>query len=150
VLALRLLLAATFLVSLPFGLCSSSSDTGSATDQNKALKIALGAIGGPIAVPLLGTNYNCTIHVTHQPAAPQSPFHNVSGSCLWTAERQGNLWLVTFSETWFCKDWAATVPNYPDCSPPADTHEWQYQVDLASSSAQLITNKGPFAPDQHS
>jgi hypothetical protein len=146
-LPLRLLFAAIFLVSLPFGFCSSS-DTSS--EQTAALKAALIMIGDdPNNLPTIGQNFDCVIAVTNQPAAPASQFHNVSGSCLWTVEKQGSVWLVSFSETWFCNDWSAKVPNFPDCVPPNGTHEWHYQVDLRGGTTQLIENRGPFAPDQH-
>ena len=147
-LSLRLLLAAIFLVGLPFGLCSSS-DNSSAADQLRAIKVALAAIGdNPNTVPVLGSEYQCTIHVSVQPQPPASPFHDVQGHCMWTLLQQGNLWLVTFHESWLCDDWSAPVPGYPACVPPIGSHQWQYQV-YPDSSVQEITSSGPYAPDQH-
>jgi hypothetical protein len=149
VLPLRLLFAAVFLVSLPFGLCSSSPDTTPSAGQVKALRSALAAIGDdPNELPPLAQNYDCTINVTIQANPPASPFHDVHGKCIWTVEQQGNVWIATFKETWLCDDWSATAAGYPPCEPPTGVHEWQYQVD-ASGAVQEIENKGPFAPDQH-
>jgi hypothetical protein len=143
----RLVLVLAFLVSLPFGLCNGSNGDTQAADQLKALKAAMAVIGDdPNNVPPIGQDYNCTISIGHQPAPPASPFKPVLGTCRWIVLTQGNVWLVTFRENWFCKDWSATVTGYPPCQDPTGTHAWQYQVD-AKGSVQEISNTGAFAPD---
>jgi hypothetical protein len=143
----RLVFLLTFLVSLPFGLCNGSSGSTQAADPVKALKAAMVAIGDdPNSVPPIGQNYDCTISIRSQPAPPASPLNPVPGTCLWTVLQQGNLWLVTFRETWFCKDWSANVTGYPPCQDPTGFHEWQYQVDIRGP-VQEISSTGAFAPD---
>lgn len=143
----RLVFLLTFLVSLPFGLCNGSSGSTQAADPVKALKAAMVAIGDdPNSVPPIAQNYDCTISIRSQPTPPASPLNPVPGTCLWTVLQQGNLWLVTFRETWFCKDWSANVAGYPPCQDPTGFHEWQYQVDIRGP-VQEISSTGAFAPD---
>ncbi len=148
-LPLRFLFAAVFMVSLPFGLCNSESDPD-VSQQDAALKAVLSLTGQDQGtLPAVGQNYACTLIVSLQPTPPTSPFHDVDGTCNWVVEQQGNVWFVGFTETWFCDDWDATVPDYPACEPPIGLHEWQYQVDLGRGTVQQIANKGPYAPNQY-
>jgi hypothetical protein len=147
-LQLRLLFAAIFLASLPFGLCSSSGDNkGGLSDQVKAVKVALVVRGGdPNNLPPIGEAYDCTISVAVTPTPPATRPTVVPGRCQWTVEQQGNVWLATFREAWSCADWSVEKAGYPPCQPPTDFHEWQYQVDLRGP-VQEIAESGAFAPD---
>ena len=144
---LRLTFVLAFLVSLAFGLCNGNSGDAPVADQAKALKAAMVAIGDhQKSVPPIGQDYNCTISIGHQPASPASPLMPVLGTCHWTVENQGNIWLATFRETCVCRDWSENVTGYPPCQDPAGFHEWQYQV-VINGTVQEISSTGAFAPD---
>ena len=143
---LRLVFATAFLISLPFGLCGGGD--AEVADQLKALKLTMASIGDdPNNVPPIGQAYDCAITIRRQPTPPASPLDPVRGSCLWDVEKQGSLWLVTFRETWLCKEWSASVSGFPACPEPTGFHEWQYQVVVTSGSVEEVSSTGAFAPD---
>ena len=145
-LVLRLALMALTSVLLVLGVCES--DDGGEVSERRALDLAVVFAGdNPKDVPYTGDYFDCTIHIGHQPAAPASPFYDVPGKCFWDIEPQGRSWRVTFRESWFCRDWAATGAGFPPCDGITGFHEWEYFVDLEAGSVELLDDTGQFAPD---
>ena len=147
---LRVTTVVLAMLALTLAACGSGGpqDTNEPSDAQKALKSAVIFLGDdPNNLPSLGNTYDCAINPRRQPGGGQSPLLPVAGSCLWTVTQQGSLWLVTFHETWFCKDWAATAAGYPACDGLTGNHEWQYEVDLGAGTVQENYDRGQFAPD---
>jgi hypothetical protein len=145
---LRLLIVAMAAAAFMGACGGGSGDSGEDSDQVNALKAALSFAGDdPSAVPPIGETYDCTINPLRQPDPPASPLLPVHGRCFWDVEAQGDSWIVTFRETWFCQDWTADAAGYPPCDSITGNHEWQYLVDLKGNTVDQLSSRGQFAPD---
>lgn len=142
---LRFAVTALTAAALFFSACDGGDDS---TEREKALALAAAQNGDdPNIIPPDGVNYDCTINVARQPAAPQSPLRAVAGKCLWNMEPQGGSWLITFRETWLCSDWSAVAAGFPPCEGLTGFHEWEYLVNVPSGTVDVLGDRGQFAPD---
>lgn len=148
-LMLRLLLPGLTAICLVAAACGGGSDNSSGTtDQQRALSSAMSFIGDdPSNLPPIGRQYDCVINIIHQPPSPQPTLKAVHGTCKWDVAPQGDSWLVDFEETWFCSDFAAKAPGFPDCDSVTGQHSWQYLVNLRDQTVDTLSDRGQYAPD---
>lgn len=143
-LVLRGLILGTVALAL-MAACGGGSGGG---DEVKALQAAMAHLGDdPNNPPEIGQEFDCVISIGHQPASPQPTLSDVPGRCLWNVEAQGSSWIVSFRETWFCDDFSAQAPGYPECASARGQHNWQFLVDLGAGSIDTLSESGQFAPD---
>lgn len=143
----KVVAAAMASVVLVLGICEGDGKDAQ-TDSERALEIAAIFHGDLYSqIPYTDDYYDCIINVAIVPDPPASPLRDVAGRCFWTVRPQGNSWVVTFRETWFCSDWSAKIQGYPPCNGLTGFHEWQYFVDLRNNTVNLLDDTGQFAPD---
>lgn len=146
-LALRAaLFAITLAVTLVLGICENDDkepvEPLGASEAVQAAALQLGDSRSEI--PIIGTEYDCIISASGPQSSGITP---VNARCRYDAEEQGEQWIVTFREIWFCSDFSATADGYPPCVGLTGFHEWKFLVDLVLGTVQQIDESGQFAPD---
>ncbi len=101
--------------------------------------------GAPVTTePKLG-DQECAFYEEGPPLlAPATPIP-ISGICHWEAERSGEDWIVSFTQTWSCQDFRASIEGEESCTGERGAHTWRYRLDREGGVTSL-GDSGDFPP----
>ena len=122
----------------------SSSDEGSGASSAEArkaiLRVALSQeYGDPSATTPPDRDYDCVIH-----GGGPAPGIEIPGTCRWDAERDGDGWVVSITQTWECSDFSGVVEGYQTCNGEG-SHSWRHRVD-GKGEITYLGSEGDFPP----
>lgn len=115
--------------------CGGDSDDG----RREAIRVVISGrqTEATEALPPPGREYDCVIHGGGPP-----PGMEVPGTCRWDAEREGDGWIVSLTETWRCADFRGGGT----CRGERGTHVWRHLVD-SQGVVTFLDDSGDMPPE---
>jgi len=136
-----IVLGCLFLGGLVLGVCGGNDKPPPVGDAPNAVAVSILTAGLGWSTPsVIGEAHDCQVSMQLGPVAAR---------CRWDANPTDveGVWRVVYHETWACREFAATKPGYPDCSEATGFHEWVFNANLLTNSADIVDETGQFPPD---
>jgi hypothetical protein len=121
---------------LLFAACGGDSDADGRREAVRAV-ISAGETDSGEALPPVGREYDCMIQGGGPP-----PGIEVPGACCWDADREGDGWIVSLTESWRCADFR----GQDTCTGEKGSHVWRHLVD-SQGVVTFLDDSGDFPPE---